>query len=98
MAIENANTIDERRSKIVRNIVFDCHLSTDWRQMAIKNTVYIDFDPLSMNVKRGFDCCIYTLFNEGKTHLAKIKLFYHVALHIKIYSHDISKMIKPILP
>ena len=27
MAIENVNTIDERRSKIVRNRVFDCHLS-----------------------------------------------------------------------
>ena len=34
-----------RRSyiKIVRNKVFDCHLSPDWRQMAIGNTVYSDF-------------------------------------------------------
>ena len=38
-AIESLNTIDERRSKIVRNIVFDCHLSPGWRQMAIENTV-----------------------------------------------------------
>ena len=36
---ENVNTIDESRSKIVRNIVFDCHLSPKWRQMAIENTV-----------------------------------------------------------
>ena len=36
-AIENANTIEERRSKIVRNRVFDCHLST------IGTTVSIDF-------------------------------------------------------
>ena len=28
--IENVNSIDERRSEIVRNIVFDCHLSHDW--------------------------------------------------------------------
>ena len=41
------------------------------------------FDPRSTIVKRVFDCCIYTLFNEGKTHLAKIKLFLHAALHIK---------------
>ena len=30
-AIENVKTIDERRLKIVRNIVFDCHLSPDWQ-------------------------------------------------------------------
>ena len=35
-AIKNANTIN-------RNSVFDCHLSPHWRQMAIKNTVSIDF-------------------------------------------------------
>ena len=42
-AIENANTIEERISKIVRNKVFDCHLSPHWRQMAIENTASIDF-------------------------------------------------------
>ena len=41
--MENVNTIDERRSKIVRNSVFDCYLSPEWRQMAIKNTVSSDF-------------------------------------------------------
>ena len=30
-AIENVNSIDERRSKIVGNRVFDCHLSPDFR-------------------------------------------------------------------
>ena len=30
------NTIDERRLKIVRNRIFDCHLSSYWRQMAIE--------------------------------------------------------------
>ena len=37
--IENVNTTEEQRSKIARNRVFNCHLSPDWRQMAIKNTV-----------------------------------------------------------
>ena len=41
--IENVNTIDERRSKIVKNRVFDCHLSPGWRQMAIENTTSSDF-------------------------------------------------------
>ena len=41
--IENVNIIDERRSKIVRNRVFDCLLSPDWRQMAIENAISSDF-------------------------------------------------------
>ena len=36
-------SIEERRLKIVRNRVFDCHMSPHWRQMAIENTVSIDF-------------------------------------------------------
>ena len=36
-------TIHERGSKIARNSVFDCHLSPDWRQMAIKNSVSNNF-------------------------------------------------------
>ena len=42
-AIENVNTLNEHRSKIIRNRVFDCHLSPDWRQKAIENTVSSDF-------------------------------------------------------
>ena len=45
-----------RRSKIGRNRVFYCHLSLDWRQMAIKNTVSIDFDLRLSIVKSVFDC------------------------------------------
>ena len=37
------STIVERGSKIDRNSVFDCHLSPVGRQMAIENTVPIDF-------------------------------------------------------
>ena len=55
-AIENVNNIDDRRSKIVRNRVFDCHLSPDWRQMAIFNTVSSFFDPRSSIAKSDFDC------------------------------------------
>ena len=36
-------TIDKRGSNINRNSVFNCHLSPVWRQMAIVNTVSIDF-------------------------------------------------------
>ena len=43
VAIKNIDTFDKHRSKIVRNRVFDCHLSPDWRQMAIENTVSNDF-------------------------------------------------------
>ena len=32
-------TIDECGSNIARNSDFDCHLSPDWRQMAIENSV-----------------------------------------------------------
>ena len=42
-AIKNVNTIDECRSKTVRNIVFDCRWSPDWRQMTIENTVSSEF-------------------------------------------------------
>ena len=36
-------TIDEHGSKIVRSRVFDSHLSPDWRQMAIENSVSNNF-------------------------------------------------------
>ena len=41
-ANKNVNTIDERGSRIARNRALDCHLSPDWRQMAIQNTVSSD--------------------------------------------------------
>ena len=34
-AIENVNTIDERRSKIVRNRIFDCRLSPDCKLLLV---------------------------------------------------------------
>ena len=43
--------------KILGNRVFDCHLSPDWRQMAIKNTASIVFLSVFVdNVKSDFDC------------------------------------------
>ena len=50
--IENANTIEERTSKINRNSAFDCHLAPVGRQMATENTVSIDF----WSVFVVFDC------------------------------------------
>ena len=41
-AIKNVNTTYEHKSNIARNRVFDCHLSHNWRQMAIENTVSCD--------------------------------------------------------
>ena len=48
----------ERRYKIVRNRVFDCHLSPDRRQMAIENTVTSDFYPRS-SIVRAFSIAVY---------------------------------------
>ena len=42
-AIENVITSDEHRWKIVRNIVFDSHLSPVGRQTVIINSVSSDF-------------------------------------------------------
>ena len=55
-AKEYVNTIDERRSKIVRNRVFDCHLSPDWRQRQSKTLFLAIFDRCSSIVKSDFDC------------------------------------------
>ena len=62
----NIFTSDRRQSKTlilstnvdkkVRNRVFDCHLSPDWRQMAIENAVLANFDPSSSIVMSVFDC------------------------------------------
>ena len=50
-------TVSERRSKIARNSVFDCHLSPVGRQMAIKNSVsnFFIYVRRSINV---YDCLI----------------------------------------
>ena len=56
-AIENVNTIDERRSEIARNRAFDCHLSPGWQQITISKTLFlVIFDPRLSIVKRVFDC------------------------------------------
>ena len=36
-----SDSANERLSKIVRNSVFDCNLSPFWRQIAIKNSVFL---------------------------------------------------------
>ena len=67
MAIENANTIEECRSKINRNSVLDCHLSHHWRQMAIEITVLTIFDPRSSNFDNVFDCRLSGVFIRLET-------------------------------
>ena len=52
----NTTCIDKRGSKLARNRVYECHLSQNWRQMAIENTISIDFNPRSSIVKCVFDC------------------------------------------
>ena len=62
---QNLTIPDRRQSKTLilstnvdknRERVFDCHLSHDWRHMAIENTVYSDFYPRSSIVMSVFDC------------------------------------------
>ena len=50
------STIDECGSKIDRNSVFYCHLSPMGRQMAIVNTVSIDFWSMFLDSIGVFDC------------------------------------------
>ena len=52
----HVSTIDERGSKIDRNSVFDCHVSPVWRQMAIENTVSIDFRSTFLDSIGVLDC------------------------------------------
>ena len=51
--------------KIVRNRFFDCHLSPNWRQMAIKTLFLVVFDPRSSIIKSVFDCCLSGVRLEG---------------------------------
>ena len=64
MAIENVNTIDKRRSKIVRNRVVDCCLSPDWLQMAIKTLFLAICDLCSSIVQSVFDCHLSGMLKE----------------------------------
>ena len=51
-------TIDERGSYIARNSVYDCHLSPDWQQMVIVNSVSNDFLSTFIYNNNVFDCRI----------------------------------------
>ena len=52
-------TIDERRSKIDRNSVFECHLSPVGRQMAIENSVSNDLFYLRLSKASTFSIAAY---------------------------------------
>ena len=69
-AIENINTIDDDRPKIVRIIVFFYyHHSLNRRHFAIKILFLASFDPRSSMVKSVFDCSLsgveQTFFSTG---------------------------------
>ena len=55
MAIENVNTIGEWRSKIVRNRVFDCHLSPNADKWQLKTLLLAIFYPCLPIVNSVFD-------------------------------------------
>ena len=65
------STIDERGSNIDRNSVFDCHLSQVGRQMAIENTVSIDFLSTFLDSIGVFDCRLPGVFPK---YLPKVPL------------------------
>ena len=50
------STIEERRSKIDRNSVFDCHLSPVWQQMASENPFSNDFRSMFLDSNGVLDC------------------------------------------
>ena len=74
------STIEERRSKIDRNSVFDCHLSPVWRQMAIKFSVFNNFYLHSLIVLAfsiaAYPVCIHgineSLFHQGCAFVALV--------------------------
>ena len=55
-AIENVNTIDERRSKNVSNRAFYCHFSSGCVKWQSKTPFLAPFDPRSRSVKSVLDC------------------------------------------
>ena len=57
-AIENINTIDDYRPKIVRIIVFYHHHSSNRRHFVIKTLFLASFDPRSSMVKSVVDCSL----------------------------------------
>ena len=65
------STKDKREYKIDRNSVFDCHLSPVGRQMAIENTVSIDFRSLLLESIGVFDCCLPGVILTGSVPLSK---------------------------
>ena len=60
------NTIDERRSKIVRNRVFGRHISSTGDKGQSKTLLLAIFDPRSSIVKSVFDCRLSGVLIEGR--------------------------------
>ena len=58
-AIENANTFENRGSKIVTNSVFDCHLSPQWRKIAIEKHCFSSFSIRVHRLVKAFSIAAY---------------------------------------
>ena len=72
-AIENAKTIEERRSKISRKSVFDCHLSPTGDKWHWKTLFLISiFYPRSSIVDYFFDCHLPGVVTEPNYSSANI--------------------------
>ena len=55
-------TIEESRSKIAKNSVFNCPLSPVGRQMAIENSVSNDFLSTFVDSVNVFDCRLPSVY------------------------------------
>ena len=53
---QSKTSIPRNDDKNIRNIVFDCYLSPDWRKIQSKTLFLSIFDPRSSIVKSVFDC------------------------------------------
>ena len=58
--------IDEHGSKIIRNSVFDCHLSPVGRQMAIKISVSNHFLSMLVDSINVFNCGLSSVITDAR--------------------------------
>ena len=92
-AIENVNTIDEWYIKIVKNRVFDCHLSPDWRQMAIENTVSIEFRSKFLDCLKRFRLPPTRYDIAPFVDIPMLNIKYHATHKVKIHAGAIIKLV-----
>ena len=98
------STIDGCGSRIDRNSVFVCHLSPAWRQMAIKNTVSIDFWSTFLDSIGIFDCRLpgVNLFmskqNRCPAELENLFVYYRAPSHMHWFPKGWYSFLRAITP